>query len=504
MSRQRPARPRRGQQVPLLEQLRLLDEEQTEANRVFEERRSLLLRQHAFPTPTGIQSVPPEILAETFSHLVDGDSRNLIFPSHVCRLWRDVILREAALWTCIHIGDRNESVVVALRFLKTCKQRARERSLSLSINNRKKLMSMGSFKNTFAVLTRTIRWESISLTTSQIEECVVFINDLPPSSIAAIKELSFSTSLDRPTGRPFGEKKSLDLQRFTALKALTLDFPNPLSKIKGACSWDQLTDLKLTSRMHSVKLLAILRRCVSLENCSLSPDSSLDKIDLGKGERPPKKARLLKLKKLELVSEHIPFLLPATLVCPILQEATFFYKYDYGLDDSDDSDYDSESDLYQEAIELKTFICKCAETLRKLRVPGMFGNILRACLPKLNSLEELVVVAPYHNAEYWAMEECMDDCGIESFFPPLIITSRSICLPRLRILQVLEQPNRTKDRVEDYIFEIAKSRMSGEKGVAHLERIILKTSSQRTQKLEKYRREYQEWESQGLLVDFDG
>ncbi|CAA7269831.1 unnamed protein product [Cyclocybe aegerita] len=401
----------------------------------------------------------------------------------------------------------------ALRFLKMCKERARERSLSLSINNRKKLMSMSSFKNSLAVLTRTIRWESIALTTNQIEECVFFIDGLPPSSIATIKDLSF-TSLNRPTYYPFGEnlpKNRLDLQRFAALKALTLDFPNPLSKSKEACSWDQLTDLKITCRMRSEKLLAILRHCVSLENCSVSPETDFDRSDLEKSERYPKRARLLKLKKLELVSERVPSLLPATLVCPVLQQATFAYKYCSNFDDSDyysdyDSDSDSDGNLDNEATELKTFICKYGETLLKLQVPGVFANILSDCLPKLKNLEELVVVAPYHDgddSDDWTVEEDLDDSGARSFLSPLATTGNKY-LPRLRAIQVLEQPNRTKDGVEEYLFQIAKSRMSGKKGVVPLERIILKTPTQRTQKLEKYRKKYREWESRGLRVDIDG
>ncbi|CAA7268181.1 unnamed protein product [Cyclocybe aegerita] len=344
MSRRKPARPHRGVQIPVQEQLRLLDEEQAEANRVFEERRSLLLRQHTnfLPIATGIRDVPPEILVETFSYLVDGDSRNLIFPSHVCRLWRDIILRDATLWTCIHLGDRDKPAAVALRFLKTCIQRARERSLSLFINDCKKFLS--SSMNPLVALAHASRWESLALTAEQIEDCIVFIDGLPPSSIQTIKGLSF-LRLDGRIHRPFGEalpQKNLNLQRFAALKALTINFSNRLLNTKETCSWKQLTDLKLTSGMRSIRFIAILRYCVSLESCSISLNSNFDKDDLEKSGRLATKTCLPNLKKLELVAETVPSLLPARLICPALQEATFFYKFnsDYVASINDDSDDD--------------------------------------------------------------------------------------------------------------------------------------------------------------------
>ncbi|KAJ3500020.1 hypothetical protein NLJ89_g9978 [Agrocybe chaxingu] len=501
---------RRGVQIPVQEQLRLLDEEQAEANRVFEERRALLLRQQAnfLPTPTDIRAVPPEILAETFSHLVNGDSRNLIFPSHVCRLWRDVILRDAALWTCIHLGDHDKPAAVALRFLKTCIQRAHERPFSLFINDCKKIMSMSGFMNSLVVLAHASRWESLALTAEQIEDCIVLIDGLPPSSIQTIKELSF-LRLDGRTHSPLGEalpQKNLNLQRFAALKALTINFPNRLSNTKETCSWNQLTDLKLSSGMRSIRFLAILRHCASLNTCSISLNSNFDKCDLEKSGRLAAKTCLPNLKKLELVAEAAPSLLPTRLICPALQEATFFYNFNSYYVASINDDLDDLDDDPGIKAKLEKFVQNCGKTLRKLQVPGAFYDGLGSCASKLENLEELVVVGEFNNME----DDCTDQVVIRSqvrdFFRPLIVTDKKAYLPRLRTLRLLEQEPRAKEYIEDNLFQVVKSRMSETAGVVRLGRVVLKMdeSSQRWQKLEAHRRGYREWENQGLRVELDG
>ncbi|CAA7269815.1 unnamed protein product [Cyclocybe aegerita] len=324
-------------------------------------------------------SVPPEILSETFSHLIDGDSRNVILPSHVCSLWRETALQDTSLWTYIRLGDKNEYKRIALAFLKTCIARARGRLLSISVKPHNQYVSPNAY--IFAIYESLMiqndgKWESFSLTTTKITDCVLLFAFLARESAPTVKTLS-ATCLDRKNDYPIDgllPQKLLGLQALPILQHLTLDFSHQFRQAKASVFWDRLTSLKVTSKMRSAKYLSILRLCVNLESCSISPETRDDR-DALKGSYEP--VHLAKLKKLEIFSYWVPSLVAVQLVCPALEEAIIQFEV-----------------RYHEEAELASFFKKCAATLQVLKVPGSFCRVEKWARP-LENLQELTVTGGY-------------------------------------------------------------------------------------------------------------
>ncbi|KAJ3496194.1 hypothetical protein NLJ89_g10518 [Agrocybe chaxingu] len=260
------------------------------------------------------------------------------------------------------------------------------------------------------------------------------------------------------------------------LKNLTLDFSNQLRQAKVSIFWDRLTTLKLTSKMRSTEYLSILRLCVNLESCSISPKTRDDR-DALKGSYEP--VHLVKLKKLEIVSYWVPSLVAAQLVCPVLEEAIIQFEA-----------------CYHEEAELVSFFKKCAATLQVLKVPGSFCRVDKWARP-LENLQELTVTGGYD----W--DDVDSDHGATSFFTPLIVTRSRTLLPRLKIIRAVEQDKWSKHAVNAVLFEVVKSRMQGKRNLAKLQCIVFKMADRVEGKMDEYRRQYQKWETDGLKVDLN-
>ncbi|CAA7269830.1 unnamed protein product [Cyclocybe aegerita] len=508
MSRRRATRAQRGvktSEFEVDEEIRLLDEEQAEANRRFEERRARLLRRKAgLPSGSvGVQSMPPELLSEVFPHLVNGDSRNLVWPSHVCRLWREALLREAALWRFICVGEKNEQKRVSLAYLKTCITRARSRLLSFSIKPHNEYMSSEAyFKEILkAATTGTQPWESFSFTTLEMADCVLILITIPrcqPKVFAPLKNLSL-TCLGRL--QPWS-LYTLDPQQtllgpvpLQSLQTLTLDFGSSISAAKTSVSWNRLTSLKLASDMTSLAYLSILCLCTNLESCSISPNTDFD---LGYVTGSYEPAILAKLKKLELVCDSNPAFIPSLLVCPCLEEATFKLNHCMEVGDT----------------ELIAFLAKCEATLRRLKLSADFCRTDKWA-GSMQNLEELTIMGGYDSDfdsddssdsdsdDDSDDEDEFSDHTISSFFSPLVVTPKKALLPRLKVLQVIDQSKRSKNAVNASLFQIAKSRMTGKRNVAKLQRIVFKMVDRTDAKMDQYRRQYAKWEKDGLQVELD-
>ncbi|CAA7269799.1 unnamed protein product [Cyclocybe aegerita] len=89
--------------------------------------------EHAVAHAPHIHRFPPEIILEVLVMLLDDNSRNMIYPSHVCRLWRRLIIQSPSLWTCIVLGDDDEEEYDVVPYLVTVVERASGHPLSLSI-----------------------------------------------------------------------------------------------------------------------------------------------------------------------------------------------------------------------------------------------------------------------------------------------------------------------------------------------------------------------------------
>ncbi|CAA7259469.1 unnamed protein product [Cyclocybe aegerita] len=443
------------------EQIRLLDAEADEANRRFHARRTILLdrRARAAVAPHGvcIQSLPPEILLEVFENLVGDDSRSM---------------------TCARARGQDEDKVRA--YMKVITERVRERPLTLSIE---------SFLDIVLKMVESCTLASLSVVVDQVEDLTPFFEDSNRGNTNQLKTLSLTCRTRDETGVFELDIAGgvVDMQSFTQLTSLTLDFSEEFTD-RVLAPWSQLTDLKLTSNMFSLDYLNILRHCVNLEGCSIYPDTAEDVEDLFLPERTGKPVHLPKIRILELLGcFYVPDLIPAKLVCPVLQEICFDYK---GYLEIDGGGY------------MTSFLKQCAPTLKKLRMPaiGLTGRSNEILAP-LVELEELTIAGIFSpessdNSHYSYRGSLILD--VWSVFGHLI--EQPLCLPGLQVIRLIDQSVEEKHVVEHHLFKFLESRL----GKASLLRsVVFRLNSEDRQQLEARRARYSEWESQGVKFDLE-
>ncbi|KAJ3496193.1 hypothetical protein NLJ89_g10517 [Agrocybe chaxingu] len=347
------------------------------------ERTELLRRQSLTGTgrPSLIHRLPPEVLLEVFSILLDNHSRNMVFPSHVCRLWQSLITESSWLWTSIALSDYNEDGEIVPSYLNTIIQRANTPVLKVA---------------------GKAEWCSISYKSDEIEDFIPFFDG--SFNVAHVRRLSLSSSR-RGTG--IFELDLLggvvDMHPFKQLKSRTLDFPQEVRTNNFLVPWHQLTDLEITAYMDSLHARSVLRHCINLKNCQLCLATSEDIERIYHERVEQDQIRLPSLEQLQLTAIEVPSLVPGKLQCPILRNATFNYG---------DNDCDNESS------KLFLFIRSCGTTLRKLRLPGLATDILNEIQGDLQALEELTISGPFGQPESleYSIEEKSYSPGINAFF----------------------------------------------------------------------------------------
>ncbi|CAA7269800.1 unnamed protein product [Cyclocybe aegerita] len=343
------------------------------------ERKELQRQKSLKGRPSLIQQVPPEVLLEVFSILVNNDSRNMVFPSHVCRLWRGLITESSSLWTCIALGHYNEDKEAVFAYLQTVVSRAGPRQLSLSIYPDSKFLTACELLKIVLKVAENAEWCSLCYESYKIDEFVPYFDG--SANVAHVRSLSLICrvrdfgifELDLPGG-------VVDMQPFVQLRSLTLEFLQQVRTANVLAPWDQLTALNLGAYMDSLRYLTILRSCVNLETCRLCPDTNDDmqKISHEELERDP--IQLTQLKRLHLTTYRVPALIPWNLQCPALQDATFDY------DENDDND---------ECCELISFIRSCGTTLQKMQLPGIATDYFHEMQDDLKVLERLTISGPF-------------------------------------------------------------------------------------------------------------
>ncbi|CAA7269812.1 unnamed protein product [Cyclocybe aegerita] len=444
------------------------------------ERKELLRRQSLTGRPSLIHQLPPEVLLEVFSILLDNDSRNMVFPSHVCRLWRSLITESSWLWTSITLSDYNEDGETVPSYLNTIIQRAKTRRLSLRINSNELLKAV-------LKVAGKAEWCSISYISDEIEDFIPFFDG--SFNVAHVRRLSLSSSR-RGTG--IFELDLLggvvDMHPFKQLKSLTLDFPQEVRTNIFLVPWHQLTDLAITAYMDSLHGLSVLRHCINLKNCQLCLDTSEDIERIYHDRVEQDQIRLPSLEQLQLTAIEVPSLVPWKLQCPTLHKAIFNY---------DDNDCDNASS------KLFSFIRSCGTTLRKLYLPGLVTDIFDEIQGDLQALEELTISGPFGLSESLehSVEEKSYILGIEAFFQSLIDCPKD--LPQLKVLRLLDQRIEEKVAMESHVVRFLDFRLSYEDQVSSLQKVVVRLNWKSRQQRNERRGKCRKWAEQGIQVDFE-
>ncbi|CAA7269817.1 unnamed protein product [Cyclocybe aegerita] len=440
--------------------------------------------------PSLVENVPPEVLLELFSILLDDDSRNMIFPSHVCRLWRDLITQSSALWSCITLGDADESEENVFAFLKTCLQRAGAHPLSLSIHPDNDMMKPSALLKAVLQAAGKSEWSSISYDSHNINDFVHFfdgsfdLRQVTRLSLACNASGQGILDLNLPGG-------VVDMRPFTHLRSLNLEFLERFDITRVLVPWDQLTHLNLTVFIDSRLCVSILRRCINLESCELYPTTHEDLHILHDVGYERKLVRLPQLKHLHLTCYDVPSLLPDNLRCPVLEEASFDYVTK-GVDGHCDF--------------LESFIIKCRNTLLKLGLPGLMTDDFSKIQGRLTVLEELTITGPFGsppsilgydvttpgpNSRY--------DRGVRTFFKNL--RERPESLPKLTTLCMLEQRPEERLSVEREVAKFIKCRLFEFKDAPL--KVIFRLKEGDKEEQNQRQENFREWQALGITIDFD-
>ncbi|KAJ3515670.1 hypothetical protein NLJ89_g1606 [Agrocybe chaxingu] len=450
-------------------------------------RRKLALKSR----PSIIQRVPPEVFLVIFSMLLDNDSRNMISPSQVCRLWRSLLTEMSALWTCIVLGDFDEDEEAVHAHLRTCIQRAGPRPLSLSINPNNDCMDPYTLLEAVLKVARKSEWISISYVSSDITEFIPFFDGR--FDLRQIRSLSLTCD-ERAEDSDEEEIFELDLsggvvdmRSFTHLESLSLHFVQQIDTATLLVPWAQLTNLELEPDIDSSVCLSILKLCINLENCTLHPDTEGD-LDIIYDENYKRKPiRLPKLKQLHLWTSQVPSLLPDTLKLPTLRDATFHY---------------SREEEYGDCVYLLSFIGDCGRTIRNLQLPGLMTNDFMQIQADLKVLEELTITGPFgwpENIEDYEDKKYYDE-GVRTFFKNLRKQPGS--LPKMKVLRMLGQRLEEKASMEREVAQFIESRLSERKELGQL-KVFFRLDQDASNEQRDRRQKYRKWQARGVTVDFE-
>ncbi|KAJ3498031.1 hypothetical protein NLJ89_g10270 [Agrocybe chaxingu] len=370
--------------------------------------------------------LPPDVLLEVFHHLLsdDNDSKTIIYPSHVSRLWRRTAIGAPFLWTRLLIGASEEGKDAA-----TCAQRAGGCLMSLTMVERTSWPRKPSSKDfVLAVLevTRSCRWEKICLSsrhTSDLEH--LFGGCLDSENVAEVH--TFSLTNRYSDSKEHSKAGIFDLQPYRALTSFTFDFRGQKHADIFSVPWQQLTYLKLVMAVDTAQHLQFLRQCVNLETCILKDGSR------SRARHEP--VHLLKLKRLEILeTPDIIF----DLHTPAIEELVLH---------SNSDDYGRE--------ELWDYLSSIGSTLRKIELPGEMMWQFPSFFKSLEVLEELVISGSLEGRwdDDFEDERMSHDQGVRVLLQDMLYSR-----PRLRTLELKDQW-RPGDYIQDCLLQFVEDRI---------------------------------------------
>ncbi|KAJ3505441.1 hypothetical protein NLJ89_g7413 [Agrocybe chaxingu] len=416
-------------------------------------------------------ALPLDVLLEVFYHLLDDsdDSKTIIYPSHVSRLWRETAIGNPRLWTQILIGASQEGKDAAtVAYAATCAQRAGGRLMSLTMAIRTTWPKSPSKDLLSSILevTRSCRWEKICLSstfTSDFEH--LFGGCLDSEKVAEVHTFSL-TNRDSEEHSKAG---IIDLQPYRALTSFTFDCRGQKNTDSDifAVPWQKLTYLKLVTAMDTEQYLHILRQCVNLEVCVLKDESQTDAAHLAP-------VHLLKLKRLELLATpDIIFNIRA----PVIEELVLYSN----------SDDDGQEELWD-------YLSSIGSTLRKIELPGDMVWQFSEFVDSWEVLEELTVFGSLQGErdEYKGRERTHSD-GVEHLLDNILYA-----LPRLRTLELNNQCC-ADDYTQAHLLQFMEKHIK-RGNLSSLERVTYRLSTYKRKKIEDLATCFERLRKDGIIT----
>ncbi|CAA7259464.1 unnamed protein product [Cyclocybe aegerita] len=402
-------------------------------------------------------ALPPDVLLEVFHHLLndDNDSKTIIYPSHVCRLWRRTAIGAPFLWTQLLIGTSEEGKDAAtVAYAATCAQRAGGRLMFLTMVERTTWPPKPSSKDFLLSIleaTRSCRWEKICLSSGHTCDFGhLFGGCLDSEKVAEVHTFSL-TNRDSEAHSKAG---IINLQPYRALTSFTFDCRKQRNADILSVPWQQLTYLKLVTAMGTDQHLQFLRQCVNLETCILKDESR---------SRPARHApvHLLKLKRLEILeTPDIIF----DLHTPAIEELVLH---------SNSDDYGRE--------ELWDYLSSIGSTLRKIELPGEMMWQFPSFFESLEVLEELGISGSLEGRwdDGFEDERMSHDQGVRVLLQDMLYSR-----PRLRTLELKNQWCCPGEHIQDCLLQFVEDRIKRGKPTA-LERVTYRVDTHTKRRMEE-------------------
>ncbi|CAA7269057.1 unnamed protein product [Cyclocybe aegerita] len=279
-----------------------------------------------------LRSLPPEVLGEIFMHAALDDSQTRLRLSHVCRHWRNVVLRIPSLWSTLDFSDQeNTREPVPPSIEQTISRVSHAGSLPLTLKyeplrsppladfrwgaRERKEREAALVQTLFKVVNKD-RWKSLSITSQNpVDLQHVFSgyyvwDKLENLSLVARHAWAAATKIHGGDAfcLPRLRRLSLHLDR-QDIDSHTID-GRPFT-----IPWSQLTALDLKTDSSPKEYLDILRECVLLEQYTLAFD--LPDPFLNNAFDPP--ISMGKLQEFRLSSSEFPINFLSSIKTPVLR-----------------------------------------------------------------------------------------------------------------------------------------------------------------------------------------
>ncbi|KAJ3505437.1 hypothetical protein NLJ89_g7416 [Agrocybe chaxingu] len=463
-----------------------------------------------------IPTLPPDVLLEAFCHLLgdDNDSKTIVHPSTVCRLWHGTAVGSPFLWTLIlvnhHDNEAKEDAIVEIA--ETCTERANSCLITLKVEVQNLSHSSKNLIRRILEATRNSKWEKIDISatyTSDFEP--VFSGLLNAENIPTVHTFTLTSSVRKDVLEDAWPRQvynvvawdlhlpigAINLQPYRSLRSFTFDCSQAFNADLYAVPWSQLSYLKFTGVTDPELYLPILRECAKFETCMLGTYDPSSEITPAIASLPL--VHLPKLRRLELISRQIPQLIPLKIRTPAVEELVLQFEDDYkdGI-----------------GAELYDYLDSIGGILRKLQVPmAMARDEFGTSIISLNVLEELVVSGSFNS---WSAEDSRDPShleGVRDFLSEIsraarVSGVRHYPLPHLRTLEMKGQIFRADETLRGYVLDFVDARInhaqSGLEGVSvrprPIERVVYRLADEAKGKLQKQAARFESWREEGIVI----
>ncbi|KAJ3516973.1 hypothetical protein NLJ89_g791 [Agrocybe chaxingu] len=385
------------------------------------QRNALLDQRTKYLSPLSLlRSFPPEVLGEIFVHAALDNPQTRLRLSHVCRHWRNVVLRTPSLWSTLDFSDEdNTREPVPSSIEQTISRLSHAGSLPLNLKyepapsplladpqegaDEEEVGDPALVQTLFKVANKD-RWKSLSITSKNSADLQhvfggYYIWDrLESLSLSARHSWTASTKIHGG-----------DVFRLPCLRKLSLHLDrqeidnHTIDGRPFAIPWPQLTVLDLETNSSPKEYLDILRECVLLEQCTLAfdvPDPVLDNpLD------PP--ISMATLQEFRLSSNEFPTHFLSSIKAPVLRRFTFEIAEEPGVVEE----------------EVSWFLYDVGHTLELLDIHlyDVDHDVFLGCFNSMDSLQELRIRTTERASQVETLLKALT----------LSIDNSRLCLPKL-------------------------------------------------------------------------